>query len=327
MILQFHQDNLELAQYEAECLLGDLLYLNDEKTYAQVLQPNPRKRELALRLAYTRRIFHIITAENQTEFLRNAPTYKLFFYPQPPQMPKHYYDMAYAAIKQHSPNTQIQMKTPVKKYAYLFFSPNSQNIAQNQNIEFTEYFTEMIEVDDTYLKRKAHLREKWHPSAMSGKLAKCMINIAGDVHTILDPFCGTGGLIIEGLHMGLICHGSDIDRKMVYGAKINIKNETPQFASPALEYSLTVCDATTSTQQADAIVSDVPYGKNTHNITTHLYTDFLKNATNQTNQIVMCLPHFAQIDFESCGWNVKKQITQYVHKSLSRVITHLSKKD
>ena len=52
-----------------------------------------------------------------------------------------------------------------------------------------KYFEEM----------KPHKRPFFHPGCMSPKRARCMANLArvkeGDV--VLDPFCGTGGILIE----------------------------------------------------------------------------------------------------------------------------------
>ena len=52
-----------------------------------------------------------------------------------------------------------------------------------------KYFEEM----------KPHKRPFFHPGCMSPKLARCMVNLSrireGDL--VLDPFCGTGGILME----------------------------------------------------------------------------------------------------------------------------------
>ena len=40
--------------------------------------------------------------------------------------------------------------------------------------------------------------------------------------TLLDPFCGTGGILIEAGILGINIIGSDIDKKLVYGCKENL---------------------------------------------------------------------------------------------------------
>lgn len=59
------------------------------------------------------------------------------------------------------------------------------------------------------------------------KLAQVMINIAvGNKNfdgTIFDPFCGTGTVLMEAVLMGYPAIGSDMDVKMVEGAKKNLE--------------------------------------------------------------------------------------------------------
>ena len=54
------------------------------------------------------------------------------------------------------------------------------------------------------------------------KLAQMMINLTGVEGKIWDPFCGTGTLVMEGLLMGHDMLGSDIDARVLEGAKKNI---------------------------------------------------------------------------------------------------------
>jgi len=54
------------------------------------------------------------------------------------------------------------------------------------------------------------------------KLAQIMINLAGDVKSVWDPFCGGGVLIMEGLLMGHDMFGSDISKKHLDGAVKNV---------------------------------------------------------------------------------------------------------
>jgi tRNA G10 N-methylase Trm11 len=60
------------------------------------------------------------------------------------------------------------------------------------------------------------------------KLAQIMVNLsvsaseAKQSSAILDPFCGTGTILMEALLMGYSVIGSDVDSRMVEGAKKNI---------------------------------------------------------------------------------------------------------
>lgn len=85
---------------------------------------------------------------------------------------------------------------------------------------------------------------KPHRDAKNGmlppKLAQVMINLSGvnsgktSAHTIFDPFCGTGTILMEGMLMGLPVIGSDIAPKMVDFSEKNcqwLKNEFKTSAS------------------------------------------------------------------------------------------------
>ena len=78
-----------------------------------------------------------------------------------------------------------------------------------------KYFEEM----------KPHKRPFFHPGCMSPNLARCMANLArvneGDV--VLDPFCGTGGILIEAGLIGCKVIGCDIDWKMKKGTATNLE--------------------------------------------------------------------------------------------------------
>ena len=60
---------------------------------------------------------------------------------------------------------------------------------------------------------KPHKRPFFYPGSMSPKLARCMVNLSrvnsGDL--VLDPFCGTGGILIEAGLIGCKVAGSDVN--------------------------------------------------------------------------------------------------------------------
>ncbi|MFW9870344.1 MAG: DNA methyltransferase [Candidatus Thorarchaeota archaeon] len=59
----------------------------------------------------------------------------------------------------------------------------------------------------------------------SPKLCRSLLNLAGarPGDTILDPFCGTGTLLMEAAILGMNCIGVDIDANQVQGARSNLK--------------------------------------------------------------------------------------------------------
>ncbi|MHA2025826.1 MAG: TRM11 family SAM-dependent methyltransferase [Candidatus Thorarchaeota archaeon] len=59
----------------------------------------------------------------------------------------------------------------------------------------------------------------------SPKLCRSLLNLAGarPGDTVLDPFCGTGTLLMEAAILGMKCIGIDIDSDQVQGARSNMK--------------------------------------------------------------------------------------------------------
>ena len=77
---------------------------------------------------------------------------------------------------------------------------------------------------------------------------------------LLDPFCGTGGILIEAGLIGIKVVGSDIEDKMVKGCRenldfYNIKN--------CELFSSDIGNISSHISKVDAVVTDLPYGKST----------------------------------------------------------------
>ena len=71
---------------------------------------------------------------------------------------------------------------------------------------------------------KPHKRPFFYPGSMNPKLARCMVNLSRikEGQLLLDPFCGTGGILIEAGLIGCKVVGSDIYWKMQNGTAINL---------------------------------------------------------------------------------------------------------
>ena len=81
-----------------------------------------------------------------------------------------------------------------------------------------------------WAKRRPRSRAFFHPSAIFPKLSRALVNLSGvqPDEVFLDPFCGTGSLLIEASIIGAHPVGIDIARKMVRGARRNsLKYEQP----------------------------------------------------------------------------------------------------
>ena len=178
------------------------------------------------------------------------------------------------------------------------------------------------EIDKSFLKRRAHLRPELHPTSLSPQLAKAAINLTGKTKgTLLDPFCGSGGILIEAGLMGFEVTGFDIDSIMINRSKINLDYYGLK------NYKLKIFDATKVKEKYDCIVTDLPYGRNSKlssEIKT-LYKNFLKAAYNSTEAAVVLFPDF--IDYKKVlgKWKEVSSFDYYLHKSLSKKIVVLGK--
>ena len=106
------------------------------------------------------------------------------------------------------------------------------------------------------------------PISLDPRLARSMANIACPVGgNLLDPFCGTGGIILEAAEVGLQAYGSDADSRMVDGSRDNLAwaAESQNMSSNA---EVRRCSATTLQDSwgdeapFNGFAFDPPYGLN-----------------------------------------------------------------
>ncbi len=110
--------------------------------------------------------------------------------------------------------------------------------------------------------RRAPLRPFFSPVALHPKYARFLVNSTETVHgdVILDPFCGTGGIILEAALMGRRVVGNDISLNMVKGARLNLKYfNVKEFRVSNHDVKDLALDST-----IDGIATDLPYGRNSN---------------------------------------------------------------
>ena len=173
-----------------------------------------------------------------------------------------------------------------------------------------------------FLARRAHLLPQGHPTSLHPKLARVLVNLTGakvgDV--ILDPFCGGGGILIEGGLVSFRVVGFDIDSVMLKRAKINLDYVGVE------GYRLEQKDATTITKHYDFIVTDLPYGKNSKLSEKELdilYSKFFKVLKKiKVKKAIVGLPDFVPYKklVKEAELKIKKEFDWYLHKSLTKKI-------
>jgi tRNA (guanine10-N2)-dimethyltransferase len=113
-----------------------------------------------------------------------------------------------------------------------------------------------------FQKRRGHFRPFLLPITLHPKIARALVNLSAvkKQEILLDPFCGTGGILLEAGLLGIHIIGSDIDKKVIDGCRKNLefyhlKNFT-LFCADIDDISKHVCSV-------DAIVTDFPYARAT----------------------------------------------------------------
>lgn len=108
--------------------------------------------------------------------------------------------------------------------------------------------------------RRPMKRPFFSPVSLHPRLARLLVNLTGARRgeRLWDPFCGTGGIAIEATLIGLRAAGSDIDGKMVDGARLNHRHcagDDGEF------FHGDVGEAARRVGTVDAVAADLPYGR------------------------------------------------------------------
>jgi tRNA (guanine10-N2)-dimethyltransferase len=185
--------------------------------------------------------------------------------------------------------------------------------------------------DDTADLRRPKHRPATHPSTLKPRLARCFVNLsrARKGGVLVDPFCGTGGILIEGGVMGCRIVGLDLDPLMIRRARRNIRHFgiRPE--------GLILADAKVAPySQVRSIATDPPYGRGASTMGADL-ARLLREFLKETHSILaedgfVCLGSPAGTDIDvlglEAGLNLVESHIARVHKSLSRRIVVFSRK-
>jgi tRNA (guanine10-N2)-dimethyltransferase len=167
---------------------------------------------------------------------------------------------------------------------------------------------------------------------MNPKLARCMVNLSrvneGDL--LLDPFCGTGGILIEAGLIGCKVVGSDIYWKMKNGTSINLDyygiKDYRTFNLDVRELKMY--------EKVASVVTDPPYGISTSTGDIEgddIFKEFFKSIyDNMRDDAYLCMasPHYVDLKpmADEVGFEIVEQYGIKMHRSLTRIISVIRKK-
>ena len=175
----------------------------------------------------------------------------------------------------------------------------------------------LFDVDrGSFEKRKPKFRLYSPPISMHPRLARCMVNLAGNGggKIMLDPFCGSGGILIEAALIGWRTAGSDVDPRSIAGCRKNLRQLD-------LEADLYLSDISSlDPGRVDAIVTDPPYGRSSltgGKNTDELYRALLNMAEDHAEKLVATFPHPIGIQngelISTVPIRVHRSLTRYLH--------------
>ena len=222
-------------------------------------------------------------------------------------------------ILDRNPGCHVKLKNPDKTFT---------GILTDNKLVFGVKLTEIPA--KPFVERRPRRKPFFHPSAMQAKLARCMVNLAkpkaGEL--VLDPFCGTGTMLIEASLIGCRILGLDIQRRMARGTIRNLKhfNIRPDGILIADVRNMPI-------NTIDCVVTDPPYGISSTTVkrtTKQLVEELLvavSGLLKKGQRISMASPKTLKIGHigTSLGYKHLQSHFVYVHRSLTREIVVFEK--
>ncbi|MDF9747277.1 methyltransferase domain-containing protein [Natrinema salsiterrestre] len=179
----------------------------------------------------------------------------------------------------------------------------------------------------------------FQPGSMDPLLARAVANIAGARAgaTVLDPMCGTGGVLVEAGLVGADVIGTDAQAKMTRGARENLRHflERDETSPTGLErgsWHVGRGDAMRlplADDAVDGVVFDAPYGRQSK-IDTHRLEDLVSGALAEAHRVapraVVIADRSWAGEARAAGWELEASFERRVHQSLTRYVMVLERR-
>jgi tRNA (guanine10-N2)-dimethyltransferase len=174
-------------------------------------------------------------------------------------------------------------------------------------------------------KRKVQHRPFFSPISLHPKLARALVNSSQikKGEKLLDPFCGTGGILIEAGLVGSQIIGCDIEKKMIEGCKITLKHYG---IKDFLLINEDIGDIKNHIKEVDAVVTDLPYGKSTTtkgedvNLLYKRAFEIISKLLKKSGIAVVVSPKSNMSDFYNYNLTFLEKHEIKMHRSLTRYI-------
>ncbi len=169
-------------------------------------------------------------------------------------------------------------------------------------------------------------RDHFSPITMHPRRAASLVHLAQvpPGGRFLDPFCGTGGLVLEAALAGYDVTGSDLDAWMVQGTLQTLTDAGPE-PLDALVFESDIGAVPERIDTVDGIATDLPYGRAS---TTDLedvgalyhraFDAFAKLLPPGRIAVIGCAELELGRTIAAHGFAIEEEHAEYVHKSLTR---------
>jgi tRNA (guanine10-N2)-dimethyltransferase len=170
--------------------------------------------------------------------------------------------------------------------------------------------------------RRPHLKPFFHPGVLMPRMARALINLSQAMpgERLLDPFAGTGGILVEACLICIKGIGIDVQKRLIRGARANIA---------CLDCSLMTGDAKRlplKDESIDAAVLDTPYGRSAliearskENLLDESLAE-LHRVLRPGRRMVIVSDRPIEVQVSAAGFEIVQEHSDRVHRSLTRHI-------
>ena len=168
------------------------------------------------------------------------------------------------------------------------------------------------------------------PITLSPNASRALLNLAmvGSGQSVLDPFCGTGGIAIEAAMMGARVYASDLDPSMVDGTRRNLAHvdvDCQGLSTADIE------DVPAIFPRMDAVVTDPPYGRSASTSGEEVEKLYrrtfvaIEKVLRPGGRCAMILPSLKALRYIPGEIQIESVVCARVHRSLVRYYLSLIK--
>ncbi len=171
-------------------------------------------------------------------------------------------------------------------------------------------------------KRSTAKRPFKKPVTLHPRLARTLVNLARVSYggKLLDPFCGTGGILLEASLIGAEVIGSDVDAEMVAGSRKTLSH----YGCVGRIIMTDVGKLPSLVERVDAIATDPPYGRSSstkresiESLYPRAFNAFAK-MLKPGGLLAICLPEERHAAMAGPEFRLQESYPVRVHGSLTR---------